>query len=409
MPPTPPAPSADSQEETAVAATPGESGASAQSAAEVSQVGTAEAQAQAPVPAEAQAQTEAQAQAQADATAAAAETAVEAEAAHAIATANEAARHHPSFHSIVRKITPLKGHVVVVGSSNIDYVVDVKRMPRLGETVKGGPLRVFPGGKSGNQAVAAALVGAPVSLVAAVGDDENGNLLLKHLRESHVNVSHVQRVEKPTSTALITVDANGDNTIVSSAGSNDEVNVNMVEVAGELIGNASLLGLALEMPLDAAVRAVEIAHDHSTMVVLNPSPMPSVLPGELLDHADVLILNEGELVALVGEDLQDWDDAAAKLRNLGVARAIVTLGAQGSMVLDNGAVAIDAPTVQAVDTTGCGDAFMGAILAALGNDASLVEAAHFGSYVAAYAAEGHGAQASYGTLREIEQRFSTTS
>lgn len=307
--------------------------------------------------------------------------------------------------AIIQAVLPLKGHLVVVGSSNVDFVVDVKRMPKLGETVKGGPLRVFPGGKSGNQAVAAALVGAPVSLVAAVGDDENGSLLLRHLRESHVNVKHVQRVEKATSTALITVDANGDNVIVSSAGSNDEVDINMVEAAGQTIGNASLLGLALEMPLDAAVRATEIAHDHSTMVVLNPSPIPAVLPGELLDHADVLILNEGELVALVGEDLEDWEEAQQRLNKLGVARAIVTRGAQGSVVLDNGVDVVPAPKVQAVDTTGCGDAFMGAVLAALASDASLLEAARFASLVAAYAAEGHGAQASYGTLREIEQRF----
>ena len=311
-----------------------------------------------------------------------------------------------SLHADIDAVLPLREHLVVLGPCYLKIIEDVGEIPNSGENVKGTPLKVFPGGKSGNQAVAAGLLGAPVSLVAAVGNDESGNLVLRHLRQAHVNTKHVQTVDEPTTTALVTIDADGDRTEVTSAGANDQIDVSMVENVTQLIGNASLLGLALEMPLNAVQYAMKVAHARSTMVVLNPSPLPDTLPSDFLGHADVLILNEDELAGLLDvDDIHSWERALEGLREHGVTRAIVTRGPKGAVVLEDGVTVVDAVPVQAVDTDGCGDAFIGAALAALASDASVLEAARFASIVAAYAALGHGEQSSYGTLKQIEQRF----
>ena len=142
----------------------------------------------------------------------------------------------------------LHGSVSVVGSMNVDYTVVTERLPKPGETVNGGPLTLLPGGKSANQASAAARIGAQVRMFGAVGEDTNADFLLEHLRDAGVDTSHIAAVAGPSGTTVITVDANGENTIVYSAGSNGEVSVDYVQQSSDALVAADVLGLCLESP-----------------------------------------------------------------------------------------------------------------------------------------------------------------
>lgn len=302
-------------------------------------------------------------------------------------------------------VTPFSAPVTVIGSANADLTVRVAAMPQPGQTIHGGPLAVLPGGKSANQAVAAALVGAPTSFIGAVGTDDNGSFLIDSLTRAGVSTEYVARVAEPTSCAIITVDSGAENMIVVTEGANDTVDVAAIEHARSAIESAKAVGLALEIPLAAVIQAAQLAHAAGAITVFNPSPMPESLPADLLEAIDVLIVNEGETEALVGAIDGDWTATEERIRALGVQRAVVTLGPRGAMVLENGATHVPIVDVPVVDTTGCGDAFTGGLLAVLANGHSLVEAAEFASIVASYASGGRGAQASYGTLEQISQAF----
>ena len=311
----------------------------------------------------------------------------------------------------------IHGAVAVVGSMNADYTVTTSRLPGPGETVTGGPLQVLPGGKSGNQAAAAARLGADVRMLGAVGSDANADFLLGELDAAGVDVSHVRRVDGPSGTTVITVDDEGENTIVYSPGSNAQVSVEYVESAKDALASASVLGLCLESPIETVTAAARLCHEAGVKVLLNDSPFQPALPSGLVEAADVLLVNEHEMPQLLGIDEPsdgdwngfDWKAALERMRAFGFEQAIVTLGGDGSMVFDATAETpverILPVRVDAVDTTGCGDSFMGTVLAGLASGFTLVEAARLASYVSAYAATGYGAQASYGTAAQIRERF----
>ncbi len=299
----------------------------------------------------------------------------------------------------------LDGKVAVVGSANADLTVRTQHLPQAGQTVFGGPLLTMPGGKSANQAAAASLLGTITSFVGAVGQDAHGDFLRKALSGVGVDVAGVSVVSAPTSTAIVAVDNAGENTIIVTDGANNEVNRELVRSARATIAEADVLGLAMEVPLPAVMEAAEVAAASSTLVVLNPSPMPEAFPEGLLNNVDVLIVNEGELEELLGRPLGTWQDAEAELRQLGVSTCVVTLGGAGAVVLSQGPTVIAPTPVDAVDTTGCGDSFTGALMSALAGGATLVDSASFASVVAAYAATGEGAQSSYGTLQQIAAYF----
>ncbi|KFI52491.1 ribokinase [Bifidobacterium biavatii] len=314
------------------------------------------------------------------------------------------------------------GDVAVVGSMNADYTVVTERLPKPGETVNAGPLTILPGGKSGNQAASAARIGAHVRLFGAVGDDANADFLLGELGKAGVDTANVRHVPGPSGTTVITVDAHGENTIVYSPGSNAHVSVDYIVSSRDALTAASVLGLCLESPMDTVVAAARIAHDAGMTVLVNNSPFVPQLPRELVDAADILLVNEHEMAQMLGVDEPadgdwngfDWTDARERMAGLGFAHAIVTLGGDGSVILDAtgdgddagaGVTRVAPVRVEAVDTTGCGDAFMGTVLAGLASGFVLADAARLGSYVAAYAATGYGAQASYGTSSQIRSRF----
>ena len=327
---------------------------------------------------------------------------------------------------VLSALDRIHGTVSVIGSMNADYTVTAQRLPGPGETITGGPLQLLPGGKSGNQAAAAARIGATVQMFGAVGSDSNAEFLLGALAEAGVNTTHVRRVLGPSGTTVITVDAAGENTIVYSPGSNAQVTVDYVESVREALVRSSVLGLCLESPISmdemlhharAVTAAARICHEAGVKVLLNDSPFTPSLPAELVAASDILLVNEHEMAQLLGIDEPedddwdafDWGHVLDEMRSFGFDQAIVTLGGDGSVVLDTTAeepIQRIAPVrVKAVDTTGCGDSFMGTVLAGLASGMSLSESAQLAAYVSAYAATGYGAQASYGNAAQIREAF----
>lgn len=293
------------------------------------------------------------------------------------------------------------GDVVVVGSLNADLTVVAERLPKRGETIRGGPLQILPGGKSANQAATCAKLGVRTSMIGAVGQDSNGTLLVGSLDDLGVDTSHIRRLDVPTGTAMITVDEAGENTIIVSPGANGEVTAQTVRDSADVIKNATVLGLCLEIPMGAIIESARIANDAGITVVLNLSPYGDV-SDELLHLTDILIVNEHELFQITGTDriyVEDEDTLAraeAKLREFGIEIAVVTLGSKGAYLLDRGThTYVDPLPVEVVDTTGCGDSFMGTMMASLASGLNLQDAAELASVVSAIAATAKGAQSSY--------------
>ena len=306
------------------------------------------------------------------------------------------------------------GTVAVMGSLNADYSVRCDRLPQPGETVEGEGLTIAAGGKSSNQAACAARLGADVRMVGAVGDDSSGRFLLDALGATGVDVSGVETLDCPTGTAVIEVDSHAENSIVVSPGANGRVDAGFVRDHMGALEGRSVLGLCLEVPMDGVVEAARWAHERGMRVLLNNSPFVPELPRGLVECSDVLLVNEHELAQMLGMSEPDdgdwssvsWQAISAALGELGFYEAVVTLGGDGAMVLGGTeAHHVEPVRVHAVDTTGCGDAFMGAVLAGLAAGLGLAQAADMAAHVGAYAATGHGAQASYGTVAQIREAF----
>ncbi|MFB8229867.1 ribokinase [Cellulosimicrobium sp. NPDC055967] len=311
------------------------------------------------------------------------------------------------------------GRVVVVGSANVDLVVDVPRHPGGGETILGGELRRNSGGKGANQAVGAARAGgADTTFVGALGHDDAADLLLASLDRGGVRTDLVERVDVPTGTALITVSPDGENAIVVAPGANSHVTVAAAQA--ERIAAADVVLAQLEIPLDV-VRAAAAARRPGALLVLNAAPSRD-LPDDVWDAIDVLVVNEHEAADLAGvalraasrteEDVQGVEDAPGPdgatagdvdpeaLAGLLIERVpavVVTLGGRGSLVLERlpgGKLLSGVPAipVDAVDTTGAGDTFCGVLAAALARGDDLPDAARLAAAAGALAVTRPGAQ-----------------
>ena len=281
--------------------------------------------------------------------------------------------------------------VYVVGSVNLDLVVRAATLPAPGETVTGGTFERHGGGKSANQAVAAARQGAAVRMIGAVGADDLGEEAIAELAAEGVDVSGVARLESAaTGVALIVVDDAGENQIAVASGANDELDPAAVEaaLAGAQAGGVALLGL--EVPDDAVLAGARAARASGLQVLLNPAPARP-LPDELIALSPVLTPNGTEATQLSGE--ADPEAAARALTARTGAPVVVTVGAGGALLADGDALErIPAPRVEAVDTTGAGDAFNGALASALAGGAALADAVREAVAVAAEAVRRPGAR-----------------
>jgi ribokinase len=311
---------------------------------------------------------------------------------------------------------PDSGRIVVVGSLNADLTIYCDRLPLPGETVHGNGFAVNPGGKSANQAVAAAKLGGRVVLIGAVGDDTNGTMLLASTAGAGVDISRVRRTpDAATGVAVISVDAHGENNIIISAGANGTLAPGDVVASAELFEGASVMCLCLEVGLDTVEAAARLGHDAGATVLLNLSPYAEI-PASLAALCDILLVNAheaslflgGAAVPDAGADTAAWAPVRDKFADRGLHRVVVTLGANGSVVLDSGAGAegritrIEPTRVDAKDTTGAGDAFTGAVAARLAAGVSLPAAAAFASVAAALAATRKGTQTAYPKAADVE-------
>ncbi|MFD5704337.1 ribokinase [Streptomyces lasiicapitis] len=296
-------------------------------------------------------------------------------------------------------------HIAVLGSINMDLVAYVAKAPQRGETVTGREFRTLPGGKGANQAVAAARAGATVSMIGAVGNDAFGTQLRSALDHSGVDTDLLRTVEGPSGTAHIVVDDDGGNAIVFIPGANDTLTTLSPGDTAEIASAAALL-LQLEIPMDGVLAAAQAARAAGVRTILTPAPARP-LPPELLAATDLLLPNEHEAAALTG--LPDPADAARALLDQ-VPEVVVTLGAAGSLYVARGAepVTVPARRVTAVDTTGAGDTFAGALAVALCEGNYLPQAASWASAASALSVQRPGAAASMPYRTEIDTEAGVT-
>jgi ribokinase len=288
-------------------------------------------------------------------------------------------------------MSPTQVDVAVVGSVNIDLVASVARLPLPGETVSAHGFTQLPGGKGSNQAVAAARLGRRVAFVGLIGDDAEAAAVRSALEAGQVDVTHL-RTEPgtPTGRALVVVDESAENTIVVVGGANSRLSPAHVEAAGEVLRGAPVVVAQLEVPIETVTAAAQLSGGR---FVLNPAPARE-LPAELLQHVDVLVVNETEYEVVAGHPLPDDPaELGARLATSGWGcTVVVTLGARGCLVWDGGEVAhVPAPVVPVVDTTGAGDTFIGALADALSREEPPLAAARWAVHAASRSVGALGA------------------
>lgn len=294
----------------------------------------------------------------------------------------------------------MKGKILVVGSLNMDLVVAVPRLPRAGETILGGKFATFPGGKGANQAVAAARMGATVSMIGLVGNDDYGRTLRQLAADDTIDTKDIEfDPEEPTGIALITVDANGRNTIVVASGANLALTSQHILAAEPAFSTADVLVTQLESPLEAVAEAVNLAVKNGIRVVLNPAPARA-LAAELLSQIEFFIPNEREAMQVAGVD--SLEAAIEKLFSLGVRHLIITLGEQGVLlVTPDRREQFPAHKVPAIDTVAAGDAFVGAFSTGISEGMRVEDAIRLGNAAAAVAVTRRGAQPSLPTRADV--------
>lgn len=288
--------------------------------------------------------------------------------------------------------------ITVVGSINVDLISQVRRHPQPGETLHGTGGQMLPGGKGANQAVAAAKLGGDVRMIGAVGTDAQAEVGLAGLRAAGVDLTGVREIEVPTGLAIVTVAEDGENTIVVIAGANDSVDAAQITAAKDVIATSSIVVCQGEIPREGIEALPALV---TGRFLHNPAPVMELDPA-VLRTSDPLVVNEHEAALVLAqldpdaEVLEAPEQIVGALREAGIASVVLTLGARGSLVADaDGTHRIPAAPVTAVDTTGAGDAFIGALAVGLARGETLPDAARLASRVGAFAATGQGAQPSY--------------
>ena len=299
--------------------------------------------------------------------------------------------------------------ITVVGSSNYDITTFVPRLPRSGETLRGDRLHTCFGGKGANQAIMATKLGARVSMVTKLGRDPFGDATLENFAAHGIDTTHVHRTADAASgVATISVDPTGANTIVVAAGANALLSPSDIDAARDVIEASDAVIAQLEVPVPTVERALHIARDAGVRTIFNPAPTLDGSIDALVRLSDVICPNEAEAAHFTGRTVDSRETAAAAadvLRDRGARCAIVTLGALGCWVTGaDGSFAAHAERVEAVDTTGAGDAFVGSLACLLVAGASLPDAVQGAVAVATQSVLGAGTQSSYPTRGELSPR-----
>jgi ribokinase len=300
--------------------------------------------------------------------------------------------------------------VCVLGSINMDIVLCMDRMPRIGETVLASTLKKTPGGKGANQAVAARRLGAQVSMIGCAGMDEDGRNMVYGFKDQGIDIDHISlKNDSFTGTAVINVDNDGNNSIVVVSGANMKIMLEDIREAEKTIKESDSIVCQFETSIDASIEAFKIAKSNSVISILNPAPARSV-PEELIKLTDIIIPNETECEAITGQKVFDISSAVIASKaflSKGVKFVIVTLGDNGAaLVSKDKAEIIPTLKVKAVDTTAAGDSFIGALASKLNkrdelNFESLKNAVIFANKVASIVVQREGAQSSLPYLKEI--------
>lgn len=294
--------------------------------------------------------------------------------------------------------------LTVLGSINADHVISVPYFAKPGETLTGHSYHIAYGGKGANQAVAAARLGAKVSFIGCIGNDDIGRAMKTAFAQDGIDVGAIKTIDNEmTGIAMIQVAESGENSIVISAGANGHLDESVVAETHSAISEADCLLMQLETPLPAIIQAAQIAKQHGTKVVLNPAPARA-LPDELLGLLDMITPNETEAEILTGVKVVDEataSQAAEVFHQKGIETVLITLGSKGVFVSENGSGNIVAGfRVQAVDTTAAGDTFNGALVTAMLEDKPFGEAIRFAHAAAAISVTRKGAQPSIPSRQE---------
>ena len=296
-------------------------------------------------------------------------------------------------------------NICVIGSLNMDLVVNVDAMPKPGQTIIGSNFKEVPGGKGANQAVAMARLNGNVSMIGKVGEDGFGQTLISSLKNDKVDTTYIQTTKGSTGVALITVDKNAQNSIVVSPGANFEVKEEDIDNNIKAIENSDIVVLQLETPLNTIKYALNKAKELNKYTILNPAPAVK-LDDEIIKNVDLLTPNETELEIISGVSIETEEDiqkAAQIMIEKGVKELIVTLGSKGSLYINKEkSMFKKAYKVEAVDTTAAGDSYTGALAVALSQDKGIADAMDFASKVGALSVLKEGAQSSLPTLEDVK-------
>lgn len=309
------------------------------------------------------------------------------------------------------------GYVLIIGSSNMDLNIYSQCLPNPGETVTGGTFKQFLGGKGANQAVAAVRSGAKTTFIAKIGKDGFGEQMITRFSEEGINTSHVIRdVQEASGVAFILIDENGENMISVAPGANAQLSKTDIAKVTDIIKNASVLVIQMEIPIDTIEEIYNVASQGNVIKILNPAPLKPI-PLSMLKNIDIIVPNEGELFRLhsllkledkPGEGREKIIQTSRDISGLGVKTIITTLGSNGCLIYDkNKDQAIDVPAfkVKAVDTVGAGDCFNGVLASKLFQGKTLINAVKYATAAASIAVTRKGAQESMPFVEEIEERY----
>ena len=299
--------------------------------------------------------------------------------------------------------------IVVIGSCNTDMVVTTDQLPKPGETVLGRNFKMFSGGKGANQAVAAARLGGNVSFIAKIGDDLFGKQSIEKFKNENIDVQHIfLDSHLPTGVALITVDQNGENCIAVASGANAALRPIHIEKVKDIIENAAILLMQLEIPIETVEYAAKLAHKKGIKVILNPAPA-ILLSDELLKSLYAVIPNKTEAEILSGIKIFDWDSAkqaANIISSKGVDIVVITLGENGALIKERSSYySIPGNKVDVVDTTAAGDTFCGTFCVGISEGLAVQDAVILANKAASIAVMREGAQMSIPFREEINISF----